>query len=204
MLKEKVSDETIEEMKQWVKDLGVKNRNPKIIGSGGNINKIYKLSNRKEVKLFIKPITNFNYENMLPNEYKNRDIISLITIRIDELGISPYLSFNFRFLNGIYPYDNDLEILKIDKIIYEVYPINKIDNPNPNWFYNDQNDLIIPISNISDNELFKPFIELYKANWIMLNLNSQTLFIMSQQDVNSLNKIPKDKIELICSVMPLN
>lgn len=48
MLKEKVSDETIEEMKQWVKDLGVKNRNPKIIGSGGNINKIYKLSGKTE------------------------------------------------------------------------------------------------------------------------------------------------------------
>ena len=48
MLKEKVSDETIEEMKQWVKDLGVKNRNPKIIGSGGNINKIYKLSGKSE------------------------------------------------------------------------------------------------------------------------------------------------------------
>lgn len=48
LLKEKVSDETIEEMKQWVKDLGVKNRNPKIIGSGGNINKIYKLSGKTE------------------------------------------------------------------------------------------------------------------------------------------------------------
>lgn len=48
LLKEKVSDETIEEMKQWVKDLGVKKRNPKIIGSGGNINKIYKLSGKTE------------------------------------------------------------------------------------------------------------------------------------------------------------
>ncbi|KAB2867833.1 MAG: exopolyphosphatase [Bacteroidales bacterium] len=48
MLKEKVSDETIEEMKQWVKALGVKARNPKIIGSGGNINKIYKLSGKTE------------------------------------------------------------------------------------------------------------------------------------------------------------
>ncbi|HSA04030.1 MAG TPA: Ppx/GppA family phosphatase [Tenuifilaceae bacterium] len=48
LLKEKVSDETVEEMKQWVKDLGVKKRNPKIIGSGGNINKIYKLSGKTE------------------------------------------------------------------------------------------------------------------------------------------------------------
>lgn len=48
LLKEKVSDETIEEMKQWVKELGVKKRNPKIIGSGGNINKIYKLSGKTE------------------------------------------------------------------------------------------------------------------------------------------------------------
>lgn len=48
ILKEKVSAETIEEMKQWIKDLGVKSRDPKIIGSGGNINKIYKLSGKTE------------------------------------------------------------------------------------------------------------------------------------------------------------
>lgn len=48
MLKEKVAEETIEEMKQWIKDLGVKKRNPKIIGSGGNINKIYKLTKKTE------------------------------------------------------------------------------------------------------------------------------------------------------------
>lgn len=93
-----------------------------------------------------------------------------------------------------------ISILKMDKIIYH----KNESSIQPNWFYNDQNDLIIPISNLSNNELFKPLIELYKTNWIMFNLNSQTLFVMSHQDVNSLYKIPKDKIELICSVMPFN
>jgi exopolyphosphatase/guanosine-5'-triphosphate,3'-diphosphate pyrophosphatase len=48
MLKDKVTKENMEEMKEWIKELGVKKRNPKIIGSGGNINKIYKLSKKAE------------------------------------------------------------------------------------------------------------------------------------------------------------
>ncbi len=47
MLKDKVTKESLDEMKAWVKDLNVQRRNPKIIGSGGNINKIYKLSGKK-------------------------------------------------------------------------------------------------------------------------------------------------------------
>ncbi|MGE0077263.1 MAG: Ppx/GppA family phosphatase [Bacteroidales bacterium] len=48
MLKNKVTKESLDEMKEWVKGLDIKKRNPKIIGSGGNINKIYKLSGKKD------------------------------------------------------------------------------------------------------------------------------------------------------------
>ncbi len=44
MLKGKVDKSNFEEIKQWVKSLNIKKRKPKIIGSGGNINKLYKLA----------------------------------------------------------------------------------------------------------------------------------------------------------------
>ncbi|MGD9976432.1 MAG: Ppx/GppA family phosphatase [Bacteroidales bacterium] len=48
MLNGKVSKESFDDMKNWLKGLNVKKRDPKIIGSGGNINKIYKLSGKTE------------------------------------------------------------------------------------------------------------------------------------------------------------
>lgn len=44
MLKGKVDKSNFEEIRQWVKSLNIKKRKPKIIGSGGNINKLYKLA----------------------------------------------------------------------------------------------------------------------------------------------------------------
>ncbi|HBI81680.1 MAG TPA: exopolyphosphatase [Bacteroidales bacterium] len=44
MLKGKVDKSNFEEIKQWIKSLNIKKQKPKIIGSGGNINKLYKLA----------------------------------------------------------------------------------------------------------------------------------------------------------------
>jgi len=44
MLKGKVDKSNFEEIKHWVKNLNIKKQKPKIIGSGGNINKLYKLA----------------------------------------------------------------------------------------------------------------------------------------------------------------
>ena len=104
----------------------------------------------------------------LLNMKKNRDIIPLITISIDKLGISPYLSFNFKFLNAICPYDNDLEIVKIQHPI--TISINKT-NPSNNLYF-DQNDN--PLINLT---IFAHKLNVYQTDtrFFFLNLNDLSL-----------------------------
>lgn len=81
MLKGKVTEDDIDEMKAWVKALDVKKRNPKIIGSGGNINKIYKLSGKKT-----------DSEPLLYSEFKELyKFLQYYTVdeRIKVLGMNP-------------------------------------------------------------------------------------------------------------------
>lgn len=81
MLKGKVTEDDIDEMKAWVKALDVKKRNPKIIGSGGNINKIYKLSGKKA-----------DSEPLLYSEFKELyKFLQYYTVdeRIKVLGMNP-------------------------------------------------------------------------------------------------------------------
>ena len=48
LLNNQVPEETMLELKSWLKEIAQKYGNLKIIGSGGNINKIFKLSHKKE------------------------------------------------------------------------------------------------------------------------------------------------------------
>jgi exopolyphosphatase/guanosine-5'-triphosphate,3'-diphosphate pyrophosphatase len=48
MLKQKVDDQVLKQMKKWLKQLKISEQGLSLIGSGGNINKIFKISGKKE------------------------------------------------------------------------------------------------------------------------------------------------------------
>lgn len=80
MLKGKVGKPDFEEVKQWVKSLGIKGQNPKIIGSGGNINKLNKIAAKADHE----PLTYQEIKEL----YKFIDYYS-VEERIKILGLNP-------------------------------------------------------------------------------------------------------------------
>ncbi|HPD95223.1 MAG TPA: Ppx/GppA family phosphatase [Tenuifilaceae bacterium] len=73
MLKGKVTKDNFKELKHWIKALDIDSLNPKIIGSGGNINKLYKFSKKKdsptllrnELKSIYRQIKGYSYEDRI-------------------------------------------------------------------------------------------------------------------------------------------
>jgi Exopolyphosphatase len=53
MLKEKVGKSEFDLIKKWLKNLKITGGKPKIIGSGGNINKLYRLAGKVEGKAVV-------------------------------------------------------------------------------------------------------------------------------------------------------
>lgn len=73
MLNQKAKEEEFEHLKQWLIDLNNKKEDIKIIGSGGNINKLHKMSSKKymkplsykELKDLYKYIKAYSYEDRI-------------------------------------------------------------------------------------------------------------------------------------------
>ncbi len=80
MLNRKVAKDTFAQMKSWLKDLDFKKREVKLIGSGGNINKLFKISAKKENQ----PL----YYDELEELYKFIDYYT-VEERIKILGMNP-------------------------------------------------------------------------------------------------------------------
>lgn len=80
MLNKKVAKDAFARMKSWLKDLDFKKREVKLIGSGGNINKLFKISAKKENQ----PL----YYDELEELYKFIDYYT-VEERIKILGMNP-------------------------------------------------------------------------------------------------------------------
>ncbi len=86
MLKGKVDKSKFDEAKQWIKNLDIKKRKPKIIGSGGNINKLYKLAMKVneevltygEIKELYRFISYYSVEERIKNLGLNPDRADVI------------------------------------------------------------------------------------------------------------------------------
>jgi len=80
MLNQKVTDEQFKEMKHWLKSLKTHKKDVSIIGSGGNINKIFKLSGKKNGQVLV-----------LDELSEIRKFLSYYTVdeRIKVLGLNP-------------------------------------------------------------------------------------------------------------------
>lgn len=80
LLKNKVNEDEFTKMKKWLEDFKKKYKNLEIIGSGGNINKIFKLSNSKQGN----PLSNKQLSDI--NDYVNSFSYN---DRIKILGLNP-------------------------------------------------------------------------------------------------------------------
>ncbi|MFP3860606.1 MAG: hypothetical protein ACLFUW_07275 [Bacteroidales bacterium] len=72
ILKERVDKEERKRMKKYLKDIKCDYPNLRIIGSGGNINKIYKLAGKKNMKPLSYKKINEVYETLLPYSINER------------------------------------------------------------------------------------------------------------------------------------
>lgn len=73
MLKDRVTKKEMNDMNEWLSDIKDKYEDVKVIGSGGNINKIYKFSENKEgkglfyheLKQIYREIKDYSYEDRM-------------------------------------------------------------------------------------------------------------------------------------------
>jgi exopolyphosphatase/guanosine-5'-triphosphate,3'-diphosphate pyrophosphatase len=80
MLSKKVTDEDFKGMKTWLKTLKTNKKEVSVIGSGGNINKIFKISGKKDNQFLV--LDELNEINKFLNYYT-------IDERIKVLGLNP-------------------------------------------------------------------------------------------------------------------
>ncbi|MFP4048127.1 MAG: hypothetical protein ACLFT4_10275, partial [Bacteroidales bacterium] len=85
MLKDRVDEEEHKRMKKYLKDIKVDYPNLRIIGSGGNINKIYKLAVKKNLKPLSYKKINEIYETLLP--YSINERIKLFGLNPDRADV---------------------------------------------------------------------------------------------------------------------
>lgn len=80
LLQNKVSEETWEEMKKWIKDNCKGKKNLEIIGSGGNINQLSKMTKSRKTSELDYDVLKDIYQDIKKRSYEER---------ISELGLKP-------------------------------------------------------------------------------------------------------------------